>query len=91
MIPIILDTQTGLTYEYTSELPVRWWIEGNGSCDCNRSIICNVTTVDEDIQCKYERFLIIDVLGDLEVYTKKEIIELCNGEYPAELVEKYIK
>ena len=63
-----------------------WWSEGNGSCDCNRSIYCGVDDLDDPDYgiCRGgKRFLIIE--ADTDEYTLAEL----NNEYPEELLKKY--
>lgn len=84
----ILDTETGRTVE-NSDYDEHFWSEGNGSCDCNRSIISlgleQADKIGEDGICKgAKRFLISKVEGAL--------IPTCgfNDDYPAELVNKFL-
>jgi len=78
------------------EFSVYWWTEGNGSCDCNRAIALNKHTEMyyrqraqnpelkpwQQVCLGCNRFIAIDVKGDLEGYTKEEIIAAMNSEYP---------
>lgn len=66
------------------DAPVLWWTEGNGSCDCNRAI-CFGEELAENTCAGCSRFVAIDIHGDTEGYTKKEILEEMNSEYPDEL------
>lgn len=77
--------------EHTAEAgdySVFWWTEGNGSCDCNRALAFE-PEVDEELEKKFgehfcygtERFIAIDVHGDLEGHTKEHLICIMNEEY----------
>lgn len=93
MYPTLLDTKTGKTVDAESmDSSLFWWADGNGSCDCNRAIAMGDDVDDEmteqfgDGECfGCTRIIAIDVHGDLEGMTKKEILEEMNGEYPNEL------
>lgn len=93
MYPTLLDTKTGKTAVAKSmDSSLFWWAEGNGSCDCNRSIAIGDDVDDEMTEqfgeglCfGYTRIVAIDVHGDFEGMTKKEILEEMNSEYPDEL------
>ena len=53
-----------------------WWLEGNGSCDCNRRIVFGHDTDDD--QCVSERYLIVAAEPLLEGYTLTDF----NEGYP---------
>jgi hypothetical protein len=82
MIPTFLDLRTGKTAK-GSDMPVFWWTEGNGACDCNRAI--HFEGVAEEMNARQhidkpellahqslcygcKRFVAIDVEGDLNSY-----------------------
>lgn len=94
----LLDTSTGETRESSfSDRSPQWWIEGGGSCDCNREIAMyglrydsselNRRTLNRCVGCS--RYLVVDIGGDLEGYSRKEIFEEINSDYPPELVAKW--
>ena len=102
MIPTILDTVTGEKKKVDSKFdnPWWWWSEGNGSCDCNRSIAFGKDDeLDELMRAKhpelerwqsicygFSRFLIVGVDGDCGTCSMLDF----NADYPKELVDKYI-
>lgn len=64
-----------------------WWSEGNGSCDCNRSIAFDVEDPNEDENgCSFcmgcKRFLIVET-------STNDIAEFNHG-YPASLVRQHV-
>jgi hypothetical protein len=93
MIPTFKDIKTGKTAKFNREVEcdVWWWTEGNGSCDCNRAYAFGEELVEE-LDKTYShnscsgcnRLICIDVEGDLEGFTKEELIEMLNEEYPEE-------
>ena len=99
MWPTIWDIKTGEKKECRNmNFPASWWMEGNGSCDCNRAIamgrsneMYNEMRKEHPELKKWQsvckgtkRFLIIDCHGDLEGFTKDEIIREANSEYEIE-------
>ncbi len=92
MYPTLLDTKTGETViadKYLWDRDFFWWSEGNGSCDCNRSIAMKNGSREEltekfgDGMCVgCHRIIVIDIHGDLEGMTKAKIITKMNSEYP---------
>ncbi len=94
MIVTILDIVTGQRRRDPS-VPGDWegdnwyWMEGNGSCDCNRAIPFgreNVTGICDG----HQRYLIIDVEGNLAEYTREEWIAAANRSYPTALVKAHL-
>ena len=85
-----------------AEFGVYWWSEGNGSCDCNRALAFDLTE-DEDYQEEQrlalglerntclgaERWLIVDVHGDLEGQTRDQVLAEANGDYPDGLAVRH--
>jgi len=94
MFPTLLDTKTGkIAVVEDYDFNVWWWTEGNGSCDCNRSnyfeglheeLVKEIGMENVCFGCK--RIIAIDVHGDLEGFTKKEIINKMNEDYPYEKI-----
>lgn len=97
MIPKLKDLETGEEGEFPDfDFSVYWWTEGNGACDCNRSVCLGKANEMEERMCvKYpelkswqgvcygcKRFIAVDVRGDLEGYTKEQIVQMMNLEYP---------
>jgi hypothetical protein len=89
MYPTFLDIDTGREFNAKQfDLPVHWWTEGNGSCDCNRAIAAGDSAYEE-LEALHgphacfgmRRFLAIDVHGDLEGYSKEDVINMMNEEY----------
>lgn len=91
MTVIILDTLTGEKFEDPEfDWDIYWWCEGNGSCDCNRMIMC-YGYEDHDTTCLgCNRFLIVDFMGDPEGLERRELLQLMNQGYPQELISKHI-
>jgi hypothetical protein len=93
----ILDTKTGKRKDCSDwhDFDVYWWTQGNGSCDCNRFIAMGLedddNEEDDNVDCKCERFLIVDVSGDLEGRTREDILAESNEDYPRELVEHHME
>lgn len=99
MYPILLDTKTGEERSAkqfdTSHFA---WTDGNFSCDCNRSIVFDKSDelqkelgLQDNICFGATRFIAVDVVGDLEGYTRAEVLADMNKEYPEELVNRHIK
>jgi hypothetical protein len=89
VIPKLKDLKTGEEEwsHFDCEADIFWWSEGNGSCDCNRALTFD-SKIEEELEVKFgdycygcERFVVIDVKGDLEGLTKEEVIKLCNEGY----------
>ena len=86
MRPTLLDKVTGEKAEGV-EGSLFWWSQGNGSCDCNRAIAFD--GADEELEKKFgeyacygtERFLAVDVHGDLEGETKESALAKINARY----------
>ena len=94
---LLLDTKTGIR-KYSNEwsdvdFSVYWWTEGNGSCDCNRALVFDIEDnnhTNSGMCLGTNRFLVVDVSGDLEGHSKEEILKTINQEYPANLTTKYL-
>lgn len=89
--PTILDLKTGKSKKCThtfSIFDVWWWTEGNGSCDCNR-ILAMGHDWDDFERCECRRFILVDVDGDFEGWTKEEILAEANLEYYGKLSKNY--
>lgn len=95
----LLDTKTGERRDCSEqEFGVRWWLEGNGSCDCNRALFFDrgdedhgeeqriALGLEENVCLGCRRWLIVDVSGDLEGMTREQILSEANRDYPADLV-----
>ena len=91
MRPTFKDLKTGATAGERPDSPeasVYWWLEGNGSCDCNR--VYMFPGLEEELEelhgentcygCK--RLIVVDVEGDLEGWDKAVLITELNREYP---------
>ena len=95
MIPTFLDLKTGKIAK-GDDMSFFWWSEGNGSCDCNRSVCFE--GAHEELEALHsgvcygcERFVAIDVEGDLNSYdhegknpqpvTKEQVLVAMNHEY----------
>ena len=79
----------------TDNFNVSWWTDGNGSCDCNRAhIFGKKEEIETEIHQKtpdlkewqsicfgYDRFIAVDVHGNLEGIDKQKIINKMNSEY----------
>lgn len=66
-----------------------WWSEGNGGCDCNRSLAFGGAD-DEPLECGNTRYLVVDVHGGLEGRSKNEAIEDANEDCPPDLVRLHV-
>lgn len=93
MYPTLLDTKTGKTVTAKDmDSSLFWWIDGNGSCDCNRAIAFG-DDVEEEMTAGFgegccfgcSRIIAVDVHGDLEGVSKEQIIKEMNDEYPETL------
>lgn len=86
-----------------TDFGVYWWCEGNGSCDCNRALAFDrgegedhseeqrlALGLEENCCFGAERWLIVDVSGDLEEMTREEVLAMANSDYPPELVAKHM-
>jgi hypothetical protein len=97
--PTFLDLVTGEitpASAFPMDGDVFWWTEGNGSCDCNRAIVCGKEDeMDAAMRAKHpelknwqrycfgcKRFVAADVAGDFEGMTKDELLTALNSEYP---------
>ena len=80
----LLDLQTGKTAVHPHDTSDFQWTESNYSCDCNRGIAFDPDWVGKfDWVCLgCNRFVAIDVEGDLEGYPKQALIAEMNREYP---------
>ena len=86
--PTFRDCETGQetkTPEWWA-YDVWYWVEGNGSCDCNRSLICGKRQEMEErlgsgVCFGCHRFVAIEVEGDLEGWKQEELIAEMNREY----------
>lgn len=85
----ILDIRTGNTL-VDDRFSHYWWYEGNGSCDCNRSLFMKQAGIDvppyEEYEgicsgCRY--FLIVE--APTTCYSLREF----NEGYPEELLRKF--
>ena len=74
----LLDTKTGRFKAIESHFDPEWWAEGNGSCDCNRSIVFGREAEFGNCHGCF-RYLIVE--AETEEYT----IEEFNRDYPDEL------
>lgn len=97
VIPTFFDLRTGKTAKSTFDNSEYWWTEGNGSCDCNRmrafgdalleQLECEQHKAKPELLpwqsvcfgCK--RFIAIDIEGDLEGFTKEQLLVAMNSEY----------
>jgi len=86
MYPTLKDTKTGSV----KDAGIGWdgsywsWTDGNYGCDCNKALAF-FGRDDEaawKMQCGSTRFIAVDVNGDLEGYTKEDIIAEMNRYYP---------
>jgi hypothetical protein len=84
VIPTFLDLRTGKTAK-GADMSVFWWTEGNGACDCSRSLAFPGVTDPawrEGYCYGHTRFVAIDVEGSLEDAPSKEHVLVCmNSEY----------
>lgn len=84
----ILDTVTGeKKVHWQQDADVYYWAEGNGLCDCNRSLA--FLSLNDCSDCGTSRYLICDVEGDFEGQTKEEVLAWLNDDYPTEFVKKF--
>jgi len=68
-----------------------WWMEGNGSDDCNRVLAFGGKDLEKQYRRELglgenyclgaQRFVVVDVHGDMEDYTKEEIMSGINQDY----------
>lgn len=80
----ILDTETGKRYPGVDGGPDGWWwAEGNGSCDCNRSIFVGHRTAEAGYCLGQKRYLIVE--AEDPSFTLLEY----NDGYPPELLAKH--
>lgn len=94
MYPTLLDTKTGQSVVASDkDFSVYWWTEGNGSCDCNRALVFGDEVIEEleaefgeDVCCGCRRIVATDVHGDLEGFTKQQVLAEMNQDYPDELM-----
>lgn len=91
----ILDTVTGIRHEDpTWDYSPFWWLDGNGSCDCNREIFCDADAEDTGVCKGAHRYLIVafkpglDKHGNLEDLSEMNLKRL-NVDYPEELLRKH--
>jgi hypothetical protein len=77
-----------------------YWGNGNGSCDCNRSLAfsglihdqqATALGLDENTCLGAERFLIIDLEGDFQSRPRDEALIEVNSDYPQVLIDKFVK
>lgn len=95
MTPTFLDLRTGKIAK-GFDMPLFWWSEGNGSCDCNRhqgfpglgEKLAMEQRRDKPRLLPHQsvcygtkRFIAIDVEGDLEGYSKEDLLRMMNVEY----------
>jgi hypothetical protein len=74
------DRATGKTGTHRHDHTIRWWTEGNGGCDCNRSeaIDDSDDALDVEVPCSSNRYEAIAAKGDalpesLEAWAIEEI------------------
>lgn len=89
LILTILDTKTGETRStegpHFDEFDAHWWVEGNGSCDCNRA--CLFEHWPQSNTCLgSKRYLIVGAEGEMCGYALKDF----NEEYPVALIKEYL-
>lgn len=85
LILTIMDSETGKIAStegtHFDELDAHWWVDGNGSCDCNRAFLFSPGLFGSDcLGCK--RYLIVAAEGATCGYTVKDF----NREYSPELL-----
>ncbi len=93
MIVEIWDSKTGVFHTYDTEGCFeyqRWWEEGNGCCDCNRFIFCDVE--DTGLVPVKEGFYAESICGGCErfIVTENSLgfhFIAMNGGYPIELTK----
>lgn len=96
MYPTILDTQTNERKVLGDwDASVFWWVEGNGSCDCNRAIAMGHEELenqdgDQSVCFGHNRFIAVDVHGDFEGLDKADILRMMNEDYPHALVAQHL-
>ncbi len=83
---LLKDKLTNVTAWSTLDWSLFNWSENNDSCDCNRAI--SFPKIALKLENQYgnfcygtQRFIAIDVRGDLEGHTKEEVLELVNQDY----------
>lgn len=106
MYPTLLDTETGESKVCPElESPMSWWIDGNGSCDCNRAIamgkdeeLCEAMHQAHPDLLSYQgycygekRFLVVALHGDLEGYDLDTALNFVNDCYPEELKQHWLR
>ncbi len=90
MFVTLLDRETQQTAQTELDISVFYWVDGNGSCDCNR--ILAFPDVDEEAYHKSlgvdinhclgtKRFVVTQVHGDLEGQAPEELVKQCNQGY----------
>lgn len=85
MIVTLLDTETLQTKETGDDFDAYWWAEGNGSCDCNRSLQMGVIVDrDDEFICRGAKRFLITAASDNQ-YSLREY----NDDYPLELLAKF--
>ena len=90
LILTILDTKTGETRStegpHFDEFDAHWWVEGNGSCDCNRA--CLFEHWPQSNTCLgSKRYLVVGAEGETCGYTLKDF----NEEYPMDLIKEHLE
>lgn len=92
MYPTIVDSQTGERKTLKDfDAPTAWWAEGDGSCDCNRAIYMGLDDqLGPGVCLGHHRFIAVDVHGDLEGWSRVEVLRAMNADYPADVVQMHI-
>lgn len=85
----LLDTQTGESKWLLDEWNPDWWIDGNGSCDCNRELFMGQDSGGDDengVGCCLgsKRYLIIEC-SDPTISLRD-----LNQDYPEYLLHEYL-
>ncbi len=96
MIVKILDIETGNVgwLDGVKTVGDSWWLEGDGSCDCNRALVNDGVGMPE---CSLERYFIIDIVkspsgNEKNDYTyDKDIVTEYNNYYSEELVSECLR
>lgn len=91
MTVIIFDYSTGEVHEVSVSVPLFYFTEGNGSCDCNREWLCGhkrTASAKFCIGCK--RYVIVGA-SDLEDAPTDDFLNSINEDYPKELVNKAVE